>query len=505
MLRKLWYNTTIRTQLLVAIAAINLGALLIAGVVTVYNGRKATEVEVSASLELAKQFVQATIRTLEPDGRYTELSRKISQLSERLQLAHLRHVRIYVADAAGNLDPVSPEPNGTAAEDEPPAPGWFTALVTPRIEARRLNVVQADPASGRLLMLEEPADQASKVWGLGTVVIQGQPADEIAEVWQDLSSLMLLWFVLDVAILVILYVLLGRMLDPLASVARGLSQLDHGKYATRLTPPKIQELAAITERFNVLAESLGRARAENAQLYEQLLTVQEDERREIASELHDEASPCLFGIAANGFSIAQMTQGRKDKRSVEIAGHIGEILKITDHLKALNRMLMKKLRPVAIGKIPIGDVITDLINDLARRYPEVEIDGKVATRTDSYGEKMDLAIYRCVQEGVTNAIRHGKADLVRVALSEKRRSRSGAGEIRPRTLQLTVQDDGRGISADTPLGFGMTVMRERIHALHGSCAIQSTPSQGATLRVIIPLEPIETQSEAALGALEARP
>ncbi|ODA66672.1 Sensor histidine kinase LiaS [Methyloligella halotolerans] len=492
--QKLWYGRTIRTQLLVVIGVINLCALAIAGVVTIYNARHATKVEVSASMELAKQFVEATIRSVEPDGRYGLLSRKVTQLSEQLQLAQLRHVRIYMANAAGGLTPMAATgtvrsgPLEQVGESAPPA--WFAALVTPEIETSALNVIQPDPTSGHLMVTERP-EQAGKVWTLGTVVIQGAPEDEIAEVWEDVSSLFLLWLLLDAAMLMVLYLLLGRVLDPLAAIARGMSQLEDGQYATRLPRPRLVELGALADRFNFLAEALGRARAENARLYEQLITVQEDERREVASELHDEASPCLFGITANAFSIDQLAGKRNDRRTSEIKGHVSEILKITEHLKAMNRVLLKKLRPIALGKIPIADALTDLTNELAQRFPDVEIDHAIHVEASSYGEKVDLALYRCVQEGVTNAIRHGRAELVQVHLRENAAAVSRDGTPLPATVQLTISDDGRGISADTQVGFGMTVMRERIHALGGNCVIQTAPSQGATLKVIVPREASE--------------
>jgi two-component system sensor histidine kinase UhpB len=135
------------------------------------------------------------------------------------------------------------------------------------------------------------------------IVIVGEPADEIAEAWQDLYSLAIVWLLLDVIVLGVLYVVLGRVLDPLASLSKGMLRLEDGHYATRLQTPKVKELAVITNRFNTLAESLDVAREENSGLYRQLISVQEEERREIANELHDEAGPCLFGITANASSI----------------------------------------------------------------------------------------------------------------------------------------------------------------------------------------------------------
>jgi two-component system sensor histidine kinase UhpB len=293
------------------------------------------------------------------------------------------------------------------------------------------------------------------------------------------------------------------MLDPLASVARGLLQLEDGDYATRLTPPRVTELGAITDRFNQLAEALGRARAENARLYGQLITVQEDERREIANELHDEASPCLFGIMANALSVQRLLEPRRDRKTVEIRGHIGEILKVSERLKMMNRVLLKKLRPVALGRVALAALVEDLIGELQRRYPDMTLTHSIKTRAATFGEAIDLTIYRCIQEGVTNAIRHGKADRVRVELFDKRRGRSTENGAAPPTLQLLIQDDGRGILPETELGFGLTVMRERVNALGGSCAIQSAPSHGTTLRVIIPIAAVATERATHIERIEA--
>jgi len=197
--------------------------------------------------------------------------------------------------------------------------------------------------------------EGPKTWDLGTVVIAGDPTDEIAEVWYDVSSLAIVLAALGVLALATLYVVLGRMLDPMANVARGLTSLEDGDYATRLTPPRVKELGTITACFNRLAETLGRTRAENGRLYGQLITVQEDERREIANELHDEASPCLFGIMANAMSVQKLTERRRDSRSADIRGHASEILRVTERLKMMNRVMLKKLRPVSIGRIALSD------------------------------------------------------------------------------------------------------------------------------------------------------
>ena len=291
MLQKLWYDRSVRTQLLVAVGVINLLAAILAGAVAILNTRTATKVEIEASLEVAHRFVVATVKDLAEQGRLGELNQQLP-----LQLKHLRHVRIMFMDQIGQLTVVSPQRSDVADGPLDYAPTWFSRLVRPQL-VRAVRIVAINHST--------------------PVVIVGEPADEIAEAWHEFSSLALVWLVLNALILAILYVVLRRVLDPLAHLSKGMLSLEEGHYATRLDLPKVKELAVITERFNTLAGALDTTRNENSRLYRQLITVQEEERRQIANELHDEAGPCLFGITANASSIQNFAEQLPDARSGE--------------------------------------------------------------------------------------------------------------------------------------------------------------------------------------------
>ncbi len=460
MLQKLWYDRPVRTQLLVAVAAINLLAALVAGAVSIFNTRTATQVEMEASLEVAQRFVAATLKDLSAQGKLDQLNQELP-----LQLKHLRHVRIMFMDDAGQLNIVSPHAADSSAA--PYAPAWFAALVRPEIADRKVRVV-----AGRA----------------NPVVVLGEPADEIAEAWQDFASLAVVWLGINALVLIILYVVLGRVLDPLANLSKGMLLLEDGHYTTRLKPSKVKELAAITNRFNTLAGALDMAREENSRLYRQLITVQEEERREIANELHDEAGPCLFGIAANASSIQTIADRLPKERTVEISRRVGEILSIAERLKAMNRALIKKLRPGPLGRVTLAELIAELTAGLQGRHLDTQIHTDLGNLAKSYGEPVDLTVYRCIQEAITNAIRHGHAANITVELTEKdvggTRGRKSAGQ----SVQLTVTDDGQGMAPSTPKGFGLTTMTERVRSLGGTCVVESAPSKGTSIRVEIPVQ-----------------
>ena len=466
MLQKLWYDRPLRTQVLVAIAAINFLAAIVAGVLSIVNTRTATKVEMQASLEIADRLVEATMSGVKSPDRIEETKRELPD-----QLKHLRHVRIMFMDETGRLTIASPH---RIVEDgaRPYVPSWFVALVRPRVGGRAVRVVTVDHST--------------------PIVLVGEPADEIAEAWQDFSSLAIVWLGLNVVVLAILYVVLGRVLDPLASLSKGLLDLEDGDYAARLEPPKVKELAVITNRFNTLASVLSTARDENSRLYRQLITLQEEERREIANDLHDEAGACLFGITANASSIRTIAGQLPKTRSLEISRRVGEILSITDRLKAINRALLKKLRPGPLGRVKLADLIDELTAGFQRRHPDTHVVLNLGPLAKSYGEQIDLTVYRCIQEGITNAMRHGAASTLTVDLAE---GLTNGGEHAAR-LQLIIADDGRGISASTPKGFGLSAMTERVRSLGGSCVIDSAPSKGTTIRVEIPVSESKQRARA---------
>lgn len=492
LLNAIWYDRTIRVQLMIAIGIINVIALVIVGVIFVANAHKATRVEMDASVDLAKNFVRVAIQSLSPKTRPEDISKNVDQLSSRLRIGKLRHVRIYMADATGALVQLSPAPN--ARRDPalpPPAPRWFEALVAPDVAPSTVSVIHSAKTAGSIVMVEMPVLDGPRTWDLGTVVIAGEPSDEVAEVWADLTALGPVVGLINILVLATLYVVLGRLLDPMAHVAKGLSRLEDGDYGTRLTPPRVTELGAIASSFNRLAATLGRTRSENGRLYGQLVTVQEEERREIANELHDEASPCLFGIMANTMSAQRLLEQPTERSSVELGEHLTEILNITDRLKHMNRVMLKKLRPVAVDHVALSELARELIGELQNRYPHVDITPSLRTRGERYGELVDLTVYRCIQEGVTNAIRHGNARAIRVDLFDKRPKRGA------RLLHLLIQDDGKGVPPGTSLGFGLTAMRERVHALSGTWQIETVSSKGTLLKIVIPVTAALAKTKAA--------
>jgi two-component system, NarL family, sensor histidine kinase UhpB len=214
-----------------------------------------------------------------------------------------------------------------------------------------------------------------------------------------------------------LHVLLGRVLDPLTGVSGGLADLERRNYRVRLARPKALELAAIIDRFNALAEALDALRTENERLNRRLITAQDDGRRRTARELHDEVGPSLFGLKANAASIANASGAASESLLGSLRQRAGEMLEIIAHLQAVNRSMLNRLRPMALGHVPLADLVSEAVRERARQQPNVSFVFSPGKLLPSYGDSIDLTIYRCVQEGLTNVIRHARATRAEIALT----------------------------------------------------------------------------------------
>jgi two-component system sensor histidine kinase UhpB len=472
--RAWWHRRTLRTQLLILFVVIDVIAALIAGGVTILQARTSTRVEMAASIRLAEVLVIEAVQAIRNDPPSERLLENLP-----LQLRFLRHVRISVSDPSGA--PVLTRPIGgdmPRGHERAPAPGWFAALIAPAAERREVPIT----VDGRRI---------------GSAFITGEPADEVAEVWENTAALGATALALNAVMIAILYVLFGRVLRPLARLAGGLVDLERRHYAVRLARPAPDELAGITDRFNALAQALDAARIENARLTHRLISAQDDERRQVALELHDEVGPCLFGLRANAGSVQTAVGGLPDAAARLVEARAGEMVSIIARLQAINRNLLNRLRPMALGHVPLRELLSGLARDRLCDHPGVAIALSVGALRASYGDPADLTIYRGVQEGITNAVRHADPRTITIEIGED------AGPASGRHVSVVIRDDGRGIDPAAPRGFGLTGMHQRVHALGGECRVERCPDGGTSVRIVIPISADAASAPEATAGLPA--
>ncbi|HUU25548.1 MAG TPA: histidine kinase [Methyloceanibacter sp.] len=376
----------------------------------------------------------------------------------------------------GTLAMQAPHTSG-GRQEHSRAPKWFASLVSPTLTGRSIKVVSTSHAD--------------------PVILIAEPADEIAEAWHDFSSLAIVWVALNGLVIGILYWVLGRVLAPLASLAGGMKSLRGGKYAVRIKPPRARELALITDHFNRLAGGLDSAREENSRLYRRLIAAQEQVRREIANDLHDEAGACLFGIAANASSIRVCVNDQQGRPAALLREHAAKILDGADQLKAMNRRILKQLRPGPLGQIKLALIVEELVNDLQRSNKGIRFAMRFGSLARSYDESVDLAIYRSIQEGVTAAVRSGKSKNISIDLGEHGSSAQSGRRGKQPTLRLVLWFDRAIFVRSKPKDLAIATMEERAKSLGGTCAIRLASLKETTIRIEIPIK--RSAGECGLG------
>ncbi len=226
-------------------------------------------------------------------------------------------------------------------------------------------------------------------------------------------------------------------------------------------------------RFN-LEEELKDSAARLRHLSSQLLTVQENERRSIARELHDGVGQMLTAVK---FKIESALQLRSKKKSLEAVVPL-----IKDSIEEVRRVQMD-LRPSTLDDLGVLATLDWFCREYQKIYSHIRIEKKTGLDEGDVSTPVKTAIYRVTQEALNNVAKYSKANLVRLTLDRKEKK-----------IELTIRDNGIGFDLEQALeqegskhGFGLTSMRERIELSGGSFALESTPGEGTTLRAIWPL------------------
>ena len=452
-----WHSRSLRWQVMAAVIVINLCAALVAFVVVIANARRATEAEMLSSVAVAERLVQETVERL---AETVGGSVSLTQLP--LHISGLRHVRIHIEDSTGKVVDVTPPAAAGSdedADDHDEVPGWFATLVAVERSGTAIPVVE----NGQTI---------------GIVRIGGEASDEIAEVWSDMSDLALLAAIVNVVILAALHLVLGRLLRPLRTLSDGLHELEAGHFDHRLPLPNMRELALIVEQFNALGAALRSARNDNVHLTERLVRVQDDERRQIAADLHDELGPCVFGLRANLESVDRLRARLDPEAARAIGERTATMAEIIDRVQERNRSLLRRLRPMALGHVPLSELIADLRADFEKNSPGRQFHLAIEEVEKHYPESVEITIYRCIQEAVTNALRHGGARRMWITLR---------GDSPSRQLHLAIRDDGTGLQPGSTPGFGFVGMEERITALGGNWRLETAEPHGMRVDITIPV------------------
>jgi two-component system sensor histidine kinase TtrS len=224
---------------------------------------------------------------------------------------------------------------------------------------------------------------------------------------------------------------------------------------------------------------------ENRMLVGKSLVMQENERRHLARELHDEMGQCIAAIQADAEIISEFA-ARCDCRLVKSAEAIKSV---SARIYEFVHSTMLQLRPSMLDNLGLGDVIREEIDTWRSRHPGTGCSLSINTDMDGLDEQTNITIYRIVQECLTNIAKYANARSVAIEIDCVDAILPGDTDTLPvAALQISIRDDGVGMDPKVRgRGLGLIGMRERAGALGGMLVIEATPGQGVTIVVTLPL------------------
>ena len=532
--------------------------------------------EIAASTKVTVQLLTTVLYSSQFVSGAEDQAEVMRKFLENLGRVRANEVRLL--NVLGDLVYTSPPSTYKAGRH---APAWFTALIGP------------------------PAAQAVLRFQGGRLVIVPDASRSVLDAWDDLRNLLGVAALFFVAINVLVFWLIGRLLRPVRAILTGLSTMEQGRFDARLPPFTLPELSAISQTFNRMADALERTGAENRRLAlvvqqasDAIMIVDQDgaivfcnsaaerllgrhadaargmpvrqlappgkekeiaahlaatargevidnvetqrlahdgkvldvslsaaplidpqsgdvvgqicslrditekkraedaarelhwnrqinqlirehvdkERRALARELHDEFSQCATAIKTIGMTVANRAGGREP----EIRAQALTIVSVAGQLYDMAHGMIRKLRAAAPHRLGLVRALEEAVAGWRTQYRDIRFELTLSGALETIPEELAAAVYRIVQESLTNVVRHAGASRVDIEVSRE--------ENTAPLLRVIVADDGRGMGArEGGPGFGLLGMRERVEALSGQFRVESRPGEGMRVVADLPL------------------
>ncbi|MHC4534785.1 MAG: sensor histidine kinase [Planctomycetota bacterium] len=286
------------------------------------------------------------------------------------------------------------------------------------------------------------------------------------------------------------YLLTVTLTKPILTLVHVTRAVGNGDFQQRVHPRASDEIGQLCEAFNAMTENLEKSRSENAklwedlkrkeqirtQLLEQLITAQEEERKRIARELHDQTSQSLTSLLI-GLKVIETTDSLANVQTLA-----PELRSVAAAILDEVHDLALELRPSILDDLGLVMALQRYVEEFARKL-NIPVDYHTAGFEDNrLPPQMEIMIYRIIQEALTNVAKHAHPSNVSVLL-----------EYRGQTVLAIVEDDGQGFDVAQVMNsgvkekLGLYGMEERVALIRGTLTIESQPGTGTTVFVEAPL------------------
>lgn len=311
-------------------------------------------------------------------------------------------------------------------------------------------------------------------WGGQRLVLAPDPHSEWREQLSASAHVMGLLLVFGGLCLLMTWRAVDQALRPVREIETALQHLQTGTAPARLPDFALREFQSIGRGIDALAQSLQQSRQQQQQLTSALMEVQDKERQQLAAELHDEFGQSLTAISATAAYIERHAESADASALSECAREISqESRRISGHV----RHMLSQLKPYGLNEEGTADALRELVCSWQVRLPDMHLAADIA-RLPPLPSDCALALYRCLQEALTNCVRHSQASRIQVMCG-----------VQDAEVVLVVLDDGIGHAHDLMQGqgHGLLGLRERLRRAGGQLQLQDNPSGGIVLSARIPL------------------
>ena len=299
------------------------------------------------------------------------------------------------------------------------------------------------------------------------------------------------------------FALKRTILNPLSRLAESAQRLSRGDYTARALSTNNDEIGMLAQTFNEMAESveqrsrkleakvaertreleesyqeIERKEAARGELLSKVLNAQEEERKRLARELHDETAQQLIALSHQLEDFTRNTE-RLSPDEIELLKSWRERLK--DTLQGV-RLFSRDLRPPMLDDLGLIPALEWLVAN-TRESSKVAVSIKVVGTEQRLPAEVELVLFRIAQEALRNMLRHSQATRAEATL-----------EFDEEKVTMTVSDNGKGFELPRTIGdfartgkLGLAGMQERARLLNGTITVQSEPGKGTTVTVVVPM------------------
>jgi two-component system, NarL family, sensor histidine kinase UhpB len=439
---------SLRLRLIIPIGLGLLAILALGGTLAFWDAARQVRTEMRAAIAVGEHIAQTAIADAAlATNRLQRLEDLIREFDGNRHLRASLIDRNYQVVLASELDSANTR-----------VPEWFRQLLDGESQVARINL---------------PPEFSD----FRAVVLTTDAGNELAEKWGDIGLALALLVTFCAFVLGLVYWTLATGLRPLQDLNVAFVRVGRGDYGARVAESGAMELARLAREFNQMVACLSTMKLRNARLNEQLANVQEEERADLARELHDEIGPFLFAVGLDISAIHQIVNANDDI-SIQLASRLEAIREAIAHMQKHLKIILGRLRPTVLLDLGLAQAIDNLIDFWKGRHPDVVFSLKVTP--ESFPELLDQGIYRIVRESLSNALRHGHPTEIDIRIEFET----------DRTVAIDVVDDGGGMKPpNAAIGFGITGMQERVTLLGGTISVANrSDEKGVVVRARLPFQ-----------------